>query len=492
MGGHTDVVDALKAENAALLQRVQLLQFQLNQLQRVVFGTKSERFVPGASPEQLPLFEGAAPPEAAPAATVASHERRRRKAPSRGELPAHLPRVEIILEPGVDVAALRKIGEEVTETLDYKPAELEVRRYVRPKYVDPADESRGVIIAPLPPRPIDKGIAEAGLLAHVLIQKYVDHLPIYRQVQRFKREGIELSASTLGGWIAASADLLEPVYDALKAEVLASGYIQADETPIKVQDAEKKGTTHRGFYWVYHAPVDGLVLMEYQKGRGRDGPARFLESYKGALQSDGYQVYEEVGARPGITLYGCWAHARRYFFEAKDNHPERAEYALGEIARLYDIERELRDGDGTSPGDPAPQNRRRIRQERARPVLAAFKAWLEANRGLPKSPWGQAVFYTLARWEKLCRYTDDGRIEIDDNLVENAIRPIALGRKNYLFAGSHDAAQRAAIIYSLLASCKKCDVHPHVWLTDVLRRIPTHPHKQVRELLPHYWKKSNL
>lgn len=491
MGAHNaEVIDALRAENEALTKRLELLQLQFAQLQRLVFGAKSERFVPGAAPDQIPLFEGPAEAdEPIPTQAVRTHRRKKRK-PSRQELPEHLPRVEIVIEPEVDRTGLKKIGEQVTETLNYKRAELCVIRRVRPKYVDPSDEERGVVIAALPARPIEKGIAEPGLLANVVIEKYVDHLPIYRQVQRFKREGIALSTSTIGGWITASADLVAPLYEALKTGVLASGYLQADETPIQVQDpnsdrrSPKKGATHRGYYWVYHAPEAGLVLMDYRKSRGRAGPKALLKSYRGALQSDGYKVYEDFDGRPGITLYGCWAHARRYFFEARDYDAERAEYALEEIGKLYELERELRGS------DPSPENRRRARQERAVPILRGLKARLEENRGLPKSPWGKAVRYALMRWEKLCRYTEDGRVEIDNNLVENAIRPIAIGRKNYLFAGSHDAAQRAAVIYSLLATCKKHDVHPQLWLTDVLTRIPTHPHKLVRELLPQNWTKN--
>jgi len=268
--------------------------------------------------------------------------------------------------------------------------------------------------------------------------------------------------------------------------VLASDYVQADETPIRVQDRNRKGKTHKGFYWVYHAPRDGLVVMDYQRGRGiRNGPTQFLVDYKGSLQSDGYQVYDDYDKHnKGVTAYNCLAHARRYFFDAKDNAPELAEHALTEIRQLYAVERELR------KTDPSPQNRRRLRQEKAVPILKRFKRWLEANPGLPQSPLGKAVYYSLAHWEKLSRYTEDGRIEIDNNLVENAIRPIALGRRNYLFAGSHDAAQRAAVIYSLLATCKKNDVNPQLWLADVLSRIPTHPAKRVHELLPHRWENS--
>ncbi len=493
---HNAELMALRSENEALHRRVvaaedearelreELAQtrHELDQIKRLLFGAKSERFVPEATGDQLPLFEGGSVEIEAPVAkeTVA-YERARRK-PVRQDLPAHLPREVVVIEPDVDVALLKKIGEEVTETLDYRPPKLVVKCRVRPKYVDPANEDRGVIIAALPARPIDKGIAEPGLLAHVVIEKYVDHMPVYRQLQRFKRDGIKLASSTVGGWVAAAADLLEPLYGALTAEVLKSGYIQADETPIQVQDPAKKSQTHRGYYWVYHAPRDGLVVMDYQRGRDSEGPGQLLEKYAGALQSDGYKVYDHYDLRSGITTYACWAHARRYFFDALKNAPDKAPHALEEIQELYEIERFLRET------DPSPENRRKVRQERAVPILERFKAWLETNRGLPKSPWGQAVYYSLVRWEKLTRYAEDGHVEIDNNLVENAIRPIALGRRNYLFAGSHEAAQRAAVIYSLLATCKKHEVNPHAWMTDVLTRIPTHPHKLIGEMLPHRWK----
>jgi len=212
----------------------------------------------------------------------------------------------------------------------------------------------------------------------------------------------------------------------------------------------------------------------------------FLKNYRGALQSDGYAVYDAYDNHPGVTTYNCMAHARRHFFDAKESAPERADHALEEIRNLYAVERELRETSATA------EERKRVRQEQSVPVLNRLKTWLEANDGLPQSPWGKAVKYSQSRWEKLSRYTDDGRIEIDSNMVENAIRPIAIGRKNYLFCGSHDAAQRAAVIYSLLATCKKQGVNPHEWLTDVLTRIPTHPAKRVKELLPHRWEKSKV
>ncbi len=472
-----------EAEIAQLRQRAQKaeeqvskLEYELTQLKRLIFGAKSERFMPTAQ-EQLTLFEEA-PVEAAPEPEVVQAHSRKRK-PVRQPLPAHLPREVIVIEPAVDRSMLKKIGEAVTETLDYRPARLIVIQRVRPKYVNPRTEE--IIIAQLPARPVDKGIAEAGTLAHVVIEKYVDHLPIYRQVQRFKREGIVLPRSTLEGWVAAVANLLTALHDRLSELVRESSYIQADETPIPVQDPVKSSKkTHRGYYWVYHAPEKKLVVLDYQKGRSRAGPGSFLQDYRGALQSDGYPVYD--GFEKQLILYNCWAHARRYFFEAKDNAKELAEHALLEIGKLYEIEREIREA--------TYEQRKQVRQERALPILKHFKQWLIQHTGLPKSPWGKAVNYTLKRWDKLTGYVKDGHIEIDNNLCENAIRPIALGRKNYLFAGSHDAAQRAAVIYSLLATCKKHDVNPQEWLGDVLARIPTHPHKQIDELLPHIWEKS--
>ncbi len=314
----------------------------------------------------------------------------------------------------------------MTETLDYEAAKLKAIRRVRPKYVDPSDEERGVIMAELPPRLMDKGIPEPGLLAHVMVEKYCDHLPLYRQRQRFQREDVALSTSTLGDWIAQTAWHLGPLAEALKEEVLASGYLQVDETTIQVQDCSKKGKTHRGFYWVYHAPEPQLVVMDYCKGRSRDGPEAFLRGYAGALQSDGYAAYGAFELHRSITTYGCIAHARRKFYEAQGSAPDKAGYVLGQIKLLYDIERLLREEQAS------PSRRRQVHQKQAQPVLESLKPWLEAHPGLPRSVWGRAVRYMLNRWEKLRRFLSDGRIEVDNNLVENVIRPLAVGRKNYL------------------------------------------------------------
>ncbi len=333
-------------------------------------------------------------------------------------------------------------------------------------------------------RKIDKGIAEPGLLAHVLAAKYLDHLPLYRQAQQLARQGITIATSTLGGWVNQTAGLLAPLYDELTRHARESGYVQADETPIRVQDGDKPGATHRGWYWVYHAPEKGIVIMDYHESRGRAGPLTWLRpEYDGLLQSDGYQVYNQF---TNATHAVCWAHARRYFHDARDSTAERADHVLARIQELYAIERQLREEEA------GPAERARVRHEKAAPILAGLKTYIEDNPGLPKSPWGKASAYTLTRWDKLTKYVDEGRLEIDNNLIENTIRPIALGRRNWLFAGSHDAARRAGIIYSLVATCKKHGVNPETWLADVLARIPMHPAKRIDELLPMNWEKNKV
>jgi len=475
----------LRAKVSGLEEQLAGLSFELGQLKRMIFGSRSERFETAMGPDQLGLFlrgETEEPLAAQDTVTTTRTKAKESGKPVRQPFPSHLPRETVVIEPEADTSLLKRIGAEVTETLDYRPSKIVIIRRERPKYVDPVNEDRGVIIAPLPARPIEKGMAEPSLLANVTIEKYVDHLPLYRQVQRFTRAGITLATSTLGDWVSQTADLLKPLYDELAQEAMASGYIQADETPIQVQDGEKKGKTHRGWYWVYHAREPGIVIMDYQAGRGRDGPTEWLAGYEGLLQCDGYAGYDQFEKNDGIAMAGCWAHARRYFFDAQGSSAERAEHVLSEIGLLYDIERTLREENASS------EERSRVRKEEAAPILKKLKAWFEENEGLPQDPWGKAVSYTFTRWDRLTAYLEEGRLEIDNNLVENTIRPIALGRKNYLFAGSHDAAQRAAVIYSLLATCKKHEVNPQIWLTDVLTRIPTHPAKNVSELLPHHWK----
>ena len=462
------------------------LQHELDQLKRLVFGSRHERFVPATAQEQLALVlnvDVIASPT--PSVQTIEYTRKEKEISSnkihtgRMTLPAHLPREQVIIEPTEDVSGWIKIGEEITEELERIPGKLFVRQYVRPKYARP--DGAGVVIGELPSRPIEKGIAGPGLLAQIIIDKYTDHLPIYRQVQRFGREGIKLSLSTLTDWVSATCALLEPLYEVLRKEVLSSTYLQADETPIKVLDKDKKGTTHRGFHWVYHAPQERLVLFDYREGRGREGPTECLKEFKGYLQTDGYVVYEDFANKPGVTLLNCMAHARRKFDEAKDNDLARASYVLTEMQRLYALER-LAKENGSSLDELY-----QIRQQQAIPVLENLKSWMLENYKavLPKSVIGQALYYSLQRWDKLSRYTTDARLKIDNNLVENAIRPVAIGRKNYLFAGSHNGARRAAMLYSFLGTCKMNNVNPFEWLREVLTKIQDQPIKDLQQLLPH-------
>ncbi len=394
------------------------------------------------------------------------------------KLPASLPREQVIIEPTENVSGWIKIGEEVTEELERIPGKLFVKQYIRPKYARPDGE--GVVIGELPSRPIDKGIAGPGLLAQIIIDKYTDHLPIHRQVQRFEREGIKLPASTLTDWISATCALLEPLYEVLRKEILSCTYLQADETPIKVLDKDKKGTTHRGYHWVYHAPQERLVLFDYREGRGREGPQECLKDFKGYLQTDGYVVYEDFANKPGITLLSCMAHARRKFDEAKDNDLVRASYVLTEMQKLYALERQAKESDLSADELCG------LRQQQAIPVLDNLKTWMLENYKavLPQSVIGQAMHYSLQRWDKLSLYTTDARLRIDNNLVENAIRPVAIGRKNYLFAGSHNGARRAAMLYSFLGTCKMNHINPFDWLKDVLIKIPQHPVNKIELLIP--------
>ena len=463
------------------------LRHELDQLKRLVFGSRHERFVPATTPQQLAL--GLEVPTVSPVPSVQTVEYTRslkkeasQKVPTaRMKLPAHLLRERIIIEPPGDVSQWKKIGEEITEELERIPGKLFVKQYVRPKYARPNGE--GVIIAELPPRPIDKGIAGSGLLAQIIIDKYTDHLPIHRQIQRFEREGIKLSSSTLTDWIGATCTLLDPLYEVLRKEILYEDYLQVDETPIKVLDKNKKGTTHRGFHWVYRSPIKGLVMFDYREGRGREGPTECLKDFKGYLQTDGYAVYQDFGKNPEVTLLGCMAHARRKFDEAKSNDATRAEYVLAQMQKLYAVERQVKE-QGCST-----ERIYEIRQVQSAPVLVQLKKWMLENykEVLPQSTIGQALHYSLQRWDKLMLYTTDGRLEIDNNLVENAIRPVAIGRKNYLFAGSHNGARRAAMLYSFLGTCKINDVNPFEWLKDILSKIPTHPVNKLHQLMPSQW-----
>ena len=466
------------------------LRHELGELKRLLYGRKTERYVPDCGAVHQPgLFDeeySGELQEDGPKEHI-TYQRNKRRHHGRNTLPAHLPVVEVVIEPEEDTTGLKKIGQQITETLEYTPASLVLRRTIRPKYADPKEESKGVLMASLPARPIDKCIAEPSLLSHILVSKFVDHLPYYRQIRMFKREfDWQVSASTINDWMAACCTLMEPLYEKLKEKVLASGYIQADESPIKVLDKEKRGSTHRGYQWVYHSPEQGLVLFHYHKGRGQQGPKEILQGYRGYVQCDGYKVYDKLGICEHITLVGCMAHARRKYYKAQGQDSGRADFALHLIGQIYRIEREMK-----QKGMP-PDQRYAYRKKHTQPLMNQWIGWVreEQNKVLPKSLIGKAMSYTQTQWPKLTSILTDGRLQIDNNLIENSIRPLALGRKNYLFAGSHQGAQRIAMMYSFLGSCKKQDINPRIWLRDTLQKLPTHPINRIEELLPGYKKKE--
>jgi transposase len=472
---------------------VSALHQQLLQLQKMIFGTKQERFVPAdINPSQLSLDIQADQTASCSVVetsritytrTNVSVEQKPLVHPGRMKLPEHLRREEIIIEPTEDINTCKKMGEEISEVLEWEPGELFVKKYVRPKYAKP--DGDGVVIGKLPSRPLEKAMAGPGLLSQIVIDKYVDHLPLHRQMQRFERTGVKLPYSTLTDWVGSTCKLIEPLYEALKKEVLRSTYLHADETPIKVLDKDKKGQTHRGYYWVYQNSIRKIVLFDYQQGRGREGPMMMLEGFRGYLQTDGYNAYEIFDGRSGVTLMHCMAHARRMFTQALDNDEARASHALGQIGHLYTIERICKEQqlNNAETGE--------VRRQKSVPILKALGKWMKEQyvQVTPKSPIGKALAYSIERWERLSLYAENGMLNIDNNPVENSIRPVAVGRKNYLFAGSHEAAQRSAMLYSLLGTCKMYGIEPYQWLKTVLEQIADHPINRIEELLPHCFNK---
>jgi transposase len=490
--------EILRAENESL-------QFQMDKLRKMIFGIKNERFVSEVAEEQTSLDFGAAPevPKAPPVTETVTYERKKNngKKPSRQALPSHLPRIVHVIRPEEDVTGWISIGKEITEELEYVPGKLYINVYERLKYLRPAEKKTDVVadksaevteekeakevkpkvvIGKLPERPLPKCIAGPQLLSAIIVAKFIDHLPAYRQEQMFKRQGIDIADATMCGWVNAVGRLLKALYEAHKKKLLLSIYLMADETPVPVLESDKPGSTHKGYHWAYYDPVNKQVLFDYRPGRGKEGPAQILKNFKGHLQTDGYAVYDEYGRKVGITLMHCWAHARRKFVDALDNDRTRAEYVLTEIQKLYAVEREIKETNAS------PAEALAMRQERAVPVIKGLKQWMITNKPevMPKSPIGKAIDYTLSRIDALKVYTTDAKLQIDNNPVENSIRPIALGRKNYLFAGSHQAAENAAIFYSLFATCKVKGINPHTWLAETLEKIATHPISRIEELLP--------
>lgn len=409
-----------------------------------------------------------------------------RTQPRRAPLPAHLPRVEIRHEPESQVCGcgcqLRRVGEDVAEKLDYQPGVFTVERHVRGKWA--CAHCQTLVQQSVPAHVIDKGIPTAGLLAQVLVAKYADHMPLYRQEGIFARAGVALPRSTLAQWVGACGVQLQPLVDALKQEVLRHTVLQADETPVAML-APGKGKTQRAYLWAY-APgaFEALKAVVYDFAESRAGAhARaFLGDWLGQMVVDDFAGYKESFAR-GVTEVGCMAHARRKFFELHAaSKSQIAGQALLYIGQLYAVEAQVR--------DLATEQRLQQRQALARPVADMLHAWMLGQRVqvTDGTAIAKALDYSLRRWAALTRYLDDGQLPIDNNWIENQIRPIALGRSNWLFAGSLQAGQRAAAVMSLIQSAKLNGLDPFAYLKDVLERLPTHKASQVAELLPHRWR----
>ncbi|MBB2951158.1 IS66 family transposase [Sphingobacterium sp. JUb56] len=484
ISGRDQVIRSLSQDADQKDEKINYLESQLAMYKRMQFGQKRERFE--GDPNQIMLPFQAEPAEVAQQQEEIKQKidytRKRPNHPGRAKLPEHLPVEEVRIHPDGDLSELVCIGREITEELECEPAKFYIKRYIRYKYAPKNGE--GVKIAELPERVIDKGIPGASLLAMILTGKFMDHLPLYRQKQIFARENIQIPSSTIEGWVKQALQKLEPLYEQLILETRSKGYLQVDETPIKVLDSDKKGAAHQGYYWVYHCPLDRTVLFDYSPTRGGVAAVPMLGNFKGYLQTDGYAVYDKYAKKKEVTQLACWAHARREFEKALDNDKPRAEKALVMIQKLYAVERQAKQDNLTA------EQIKELRLKESLPIINEMGKWIfeEIKATLPKSQIGKAMAYAYARWDALSAYLYDGNLLIENNQIENAIRPIAIGRKNYLFAGSHEAAQRAAMIYSFFAICKKHEVNSFNWLKYTLQNIASINHRNLKGLFPQNYK----
>lgn len=477
---------------AAALRENQLLRQKVDLLVRRVFGCSSEK-LDSAQLQLLQLSEAPAVAEALPAEPRQRPPAPRTRSPKAPRLPDKLPVVEEVIDPAAVKAQpqdWRQIGQEISEQLDYEPGRFLKRRTVRRTYVHRTQPDSAPVTAPLPPCLQERGLAAPGLLAHVLVSKYCDHLPLYRQEQIFaQRHGVNLARQTLARWVELAADWLTPIYEQIRTDVLAGGYVQIDETPVEYLEPGY-GKTKQGYLWTLCRPRKD-VFYWWNTSRAAaclDGiiPAGF----KGTIQCDGYVAYPcfAEGRNGAITLAGCWAHVRRGFYESREQSPKVSGWFLRQIQNLYRIESTLRDKQA------GPALREAVRAHQSRPIVErigrALVRFKTIGRFLPKSLIGQAIDYALGQWSTLQLYLGDGRVEIDNNLVENAIRPTALGKKNWLFMGEADAGQRGAIVYTLIECCRRRGLDPYTYLRDVLTRLPQMTNHQVPEVTPEAWAKA--
>ncbi len=485
-------VESLRALVLAQRTEIENLNLLVLKLKRMHFGQRSEKLNADISQlelrlEELEAGQAAAESLSAQMANVAVNEKVAKK-PARRPLPAELPREVETISPKQEACPdcggmLRPLGEDVSEVLEYVPARFKVIRTVRPK-LSCACCSR-IVQEPAPHRPIDKGLAGPGLLAHVLVAKYADHLPLYRQSEIYARSGIELDRSTMADWVGGASRTLRPLVEALKNYVLSSEKVHGDDVPVPVLEPGN-GKTKTGRLWTYvrddrsaGSVAAPAVWFAYSPDRKGEHPASHLKNYHGILQADGYAGFNRLYETGAIIEAACWAHVRRKFFDLHQGHASPvAKEALERIAQLYGLEKEVR---GRSPDE-----RREARRSRTRPLLEAMHTWLKAtlSKLSRKSELAKAITYALERWTALMVFVDDGRVEMDNNAAERALRTVAIGRKNYLFAGSDAGGERAAAVYSLLGSAKLNGIDPEAYMTEVLRRIADHSISRIGELLP--------
>lgn len=492
-------------------EHIKKLTDQLAWYRRQMWKPKSEKYIPQDPNQRRIDFDGldTLPEEELKIKEaekeIVTYERNKpekpKKQPVRLPLPDYLRREEEIIEPEGINEDWQRIGEEVTELLEHKPGELYVRRIIRPKYALKKNKQREaeannieiqtIKTASLPLLPLPRSNAGASLLAELLLGKYMYHLPFYRQISMLKLTGMQIPASTVCNWFMGSCDLLRALYFRLKELVLASDYIQVDESTVPVINNEKHRTV-KAYLWMVRSVMENMVFFHYDKGsRAQKVVIELLKEYQGAVQTDGYEAYSIYENKKGVLLLGCWAHARRKFTEAIAEDKSGAEYALEQIGLIYKVET-MATGQGMSY-----EERAALRKRLAYPILCAFEKWIVNYfpKVAAKGRMGKALSYTYSLFHRLSRYHLDGRYQIDNNLAENAIRPLALGRKNYLFCGNHDAAENATIMYSLLGCCKASDVNPREWLTDVLNQIPRYNSDyglDLADLLPHNWNRNKV
>ena len=496
---------ALKFE--ANQRQLSTLQHQIEQLIRRLYGRKSEKIDPNQmmldsifqeslaqSAAMMAKSEAEAKADAEATSAAASKlgkERKARVQHGRLPIPEHLERVEVVIDIPEDKKVSPQTGEplkvisvEVSEKLEYRPGKLFVKVYKRPQYALPDNE--GVVCAAMPDSPIAKCKADVGLLAHVMVSKFADHLPLYRQDAIFEREKVEIPRATQSGWLMQMYESIKIIKPVLRQAVLESGILFTDDTPVALQDHQNNpGKFKKARLWVYVRGGTGppLTTYDFSMDRGKKRPLDFLDNYKGYVHADAYSGYDELFKRAGIIEVGCWAHARRKFDEASSSRPKEATDILARIARLYhEVE---------TPGkDIKPEGLYQLRRQKAKPILDNIFATLDELKGktIPSEPIRKAIDYALNQKVALYRYLENGHLKPDNNTAENAMRPVALGRKNWLFVGSERGGHAAALYMSLIQSCKNCDVNPWEYLNDMLRRIMSHPVSKLRELLPDQWK----